>query len=62
MIDDLKNAIQTQAELEQNHDKDANIEEFMIKMLKPMLKEWLDGNLPQIVKKIVQQEIKKIVK
>jgi cell pole-organizing protein PopZ len=61
MIDDLKNTLQIQSEMELSQDKE-NIEEFMVKMLKPMLKEWLDGNLPQIVKKIVQQEIKKIVK
>lgn len=41
--------------------KDENIEEFMVKIMKPMLKEWLDENLPKLVKNIVQKEIKKLV-
>ena len=34
----------------------------MLEALKPMLKAWLDENLPLIVHKIVEKEVKRIVK
>ena len=62
MVDDFKNKVKERFDTQENINKDSNIEDFVVKMLKPMLKDWLDNNLPQIIKKIVQQEIKKIVK
>lgn len=37
------------------------VEDLVIESLKPMLKEWLDKNLPTIVQKIVEKEVKRIV-
>lgn len=31
------------------------------KLIKPMLKEWLDNNLPRIVEKIITEELKKLI-
>ncbi len=36
------------------------LEGFIADMIKPMLKEWLDQNLPAIVRKVVQKEISKL--
>lgn len=36
------------------------VEDLMIETLKPMLKEWLDANLPVIVERIVEREVKKL--
>lgn len=37
------------------------VEELVIETLKPMLKDWLDQNLPVIVERIVQKEVKKLM-
>lgn len=39
----------------------ATVEDLMLEAIRPMLKEWLDHNLPVIVQKIVEKEIKRIV-
>ncbi len=36
------------------------IEDLVIEALKPMLKEWLDGNLPAMVKALVEKEIRRL--
>jgi cell pole-organizing protein PopZ len=36
------------------------VEDLALEALRPMLKEWLDGNLPVIVERLVEREIKKI--
>lgn len=36
------------------------LEDFIRSMLKPILKEWLDANLPQIVERIVRKEIARL--
>lgn len=41
--------------------KDADIENLVIKLLEPKLKKWLNTNLPSIVKQVVDKEIKKII-
>jgi cell pole-organizing protein PopZ len=38
------------------------VEDLMLEALKPMLKTWLDEHLPLIVQKIVEKEVKRIVK
>lgn len=40
--------------------KDSELEIMMRKFMQPMLREWLDRNLPDIVEKIVSDEIKKL--
>jgi len=37
------------------------VEDLVLESLRPMLKEWLDENLPLIVQKIVEKEVKRIV-
>jgi len=37
------------------------VEDLVMESLKPMLKQWLDMNLPNIVERIVEREIKKLV-
>ncbi len=37
------------------------VEALVLEALRPMLKEWLDRNLPLIVQKIVEKEVKRIV-
>lgn len=38
------------------------LEDMVAEMLRPMLKQWLDANLPGIVERLVQQEIQKMTK
>ena len=37
------------------------VEDLVMDMLKPILKEWMDANLPNLVQNIVEKEIKKLV-
>jgi cell pole-organizing protein PopZ len=37
------------------------IEDLVLETLKPLLKEWLDANLPPMVERIVEREIRKLV-
>lgn len=36
------------------------VEDLMVEAMRPMLKEWLDTNLPSIVERIVEREVRKI--
>jgi uncharacterized protein len=36
------------------------VEDLVIEALKPMLKEWLDGNLPELVRTLVEREIRRM--
>lgn len=38
------------------------VESMVAEMLKPMLKQWLDANLPVIVQQIVEREVKKLTR
>jgi hypothetical protein len=40
----------------------ATVEQFLAELLSPMLKEWLDRNLPEIVERVVEQEVKKLAR
>jgi cell pole-organizing protein PopZ len=40
----------------------ATVEQMVMDSLKPMLKSWLDANLPAIVQNIVEREVKKLTK
>lgn len=37
------------------------VEDLVIEAMKPYMKEWLDNNLPNIVKKLVEKEIRKLI-
>ena len=39
-----------------------NLEDIVITLLRPYLKEWLDANLPTLVEKVVQKEVEKLAK
>jgi cell pole-organizing protein PopZ len=36
------------------------VEDLVVEALKPMLKEWLDHNLPELVQQLVEKEIRKL--
>ena len=38
------------------------VEDLVSEMLRPMMKEWLDKNLPPIVERIVEREVKKLTR
>lgn len=38
------------------------VEDLVTEMLRPMMKAWLDANLPPIVERIVEREVKKLTK
>lgn len=38
------------------------VEQLMVELLTPMLREWLDKNLPEIVERVVEQEVKKLAR
>lgn len=38
------------------------IEEMVVDLMRPMLKDWLDQNLPGIVERVVEQEVKKLAR
>lgn len=40
----------------------ATLEQFLGDLLAPMLREWLDRNLPEIVERVVEQEVKKLAR
>ncbi len=38
------------------------VEDLVVEMIRPLLREWLDRNLPILVERIVQKEIRKLVR
>lgn len=57
-------AMQKFAEKASTHAYVANetsLEHLLTELMKPMLKDWLDNNLPRIVEKVVSEEIKRLV-
>ena len=38
------------------------IEDMVREMLRPLLKEWLDSNLPYLVERVVQEEVSRLVR
>ncbi|MBT6404007.1 MAG: DUF2497 domain-containing protein [Rhodospirillaceae bacterium] len=43
-------------------DGNQTLEQLVKDVLRPVLKEWLDDNLPEIVDRIVQEEVERIAK
>jgi hypothetical protein len=37
------------------------LEDFVVEMMKPQLKLWLDSHLPSLVRELVEKEIKRLV-
>ena len=42
-------------------DKDVTLEGMVREMLRPILREWLDRNLPHLIERLVKKEIDKMV-
>ncbi len=38
------------------------VEQLVVDLLAPMLRDWLDQNLPGIVERVVEQEVKKLAR
>ena len=38
----------------------STVEDLVVEALRPMLKEWLDGNLPSIVRSLVEREVRRL--
>ena len=59
----LSQAVQrTPPELAIADESGRSVEQFIEDMMRPMLRDWLDANLPPMVERIVQKEIQKIVR
>ena len=43
-------------------DTGSTVEDLMMELMRPMLREWLDDNLPQLVERLVQKEIRYLVR
>ena len=41
---------------------DGRLQDMARDMLQPLLKEWLDDNLPQLVEKLVRDEIERVAR
>ncbi len=45
-----------------NHSNGTSLEDLTRELMRPMLKNWLDENLPQLVEELVAREIERITK
>ena len=41
--------------------RDTEADLIITNLIKPMLKEWLDNNLPKLVEKVIAEELKKLI-
>ena len=41
--------------------KDKSLDSMVNVLMRPLVKEWLDSNLPRIVEKVVSEEIRKMI-
>lgn len=63
----LKNLVKTAEEVTRPKVQSApfrngdTVEDLVLDMLKPILKDWIDANLPKLVQTIVEKEIKKLI-
>lgn len=57
----LLNEFANQAKAAKLNHSNEELDNLVYKLIKPMLKDWLDNNLPQLVEKIIQQELKKLI-
>jgi uncharacterized protein len=46
---------------ENKQPKIRTIEDLVVEMMKPQLKKWLDDNLPNIIQKLVEKEIRRLI-
>lgn len=60
VLGELARAIMDRRELDMG-DKDVTLEGIVREMLRPLLREWLDRNLPYLIERLVKKEIDKMV-
>lgn len=51
-----------QKEISMKNESNLTVDDIILGLLKPLMKEWLDNNLPSIVERLVQKEIERISK
>jgi cell pole-organizing protein PopZ len=57
----MENAAELGADERVNDEDDDVIEGLIRQAVQPMLRDWLDRDLPELVERIVRQEIKKLI-
>ncbi len=57
VLAELARAILDRRDLAISADRDLTIEGMVREMLKPILREWLDRNLPYLIERLVKKEI-----
>lgn len=60
VLGDLARAILSQREL-QVGGSDVTLEGMVREMMRPLLKEWLDQNLPYLIERLVKKEIDRMI-
>lgn len=60
VLADLARAILSQREL-QVGGSDVTLEGMVREMMRPLLKEWLDQNLPYLIERLVKKEIDRMI-
>jgi uncharacterized protein len=58
---EFKRFAQSVASADIKHDKSDSFDDKVNQIMRPLIKDWLDNNLPKVVKKIVSEEIKRII-
>ena len=61
MLSQLAKAILDQRDMSVGGSRDITLETMVREMLKPILREWLDRNLPYLIERLVKKEIDKMI-
>ena len=61
MLSELAKAILDQRDMSVGGSRDITLETMVREMLKPILREWLDRNLPYLIERLVKKEIDKMI-
>jgi len=61
MLSELAKAILDQRDMSVGGNRDITLETMVREMLKPILREWLDRNLPYLIERLVKKEIDKMI-
>ena len=61
MLSELAKAILDQRDMSVGGSRDITLESMVREMLKPILREWLDRNLPYLIERLVKKEIDKMI-
>ena len=61
LMDTMHRAPQTPPSLPETFRSGNTVEDLVIELLRPMMRDWLENNLPNLVQRLVEREIKKII-